>query len=92
MASVTETPEHADGTPAAEAGPPAPPVDAILAALDKTGHGWLRRIVVTAEGGSIVLRGRVPSFYLKQMAQVIALAVPGVAVLRNELQVQGGNP
>ncbi len=64
---------------------------AVRMALEKTGHGWLRRIVVALEGESIVLRGTLPSFYLKQMAQVTVLAVPGVAALRNELVVEGGH-
>jgi osmotically-inducible protein OsmY len=81
MTTVTENPEHADS-----------PVDTVLAALDATGQSWLRRVAVTAEDGVIVLRGRVPSFYLKQTAQAITLAVPGVAGVRNELQVLGGNP
>ena len=63
---------------------------AVLGALDKTGYGWLRRIAVVAEGGVAVLRGNVPSFYLKQMAQETVMAVPGVEGVRNELQVEGG--
>lgn len=59
-------------------------------ALRKTGHGWLRRIVVLAEAEFIVIRGKVPSFYLKQMAQVTVMAVPGVELVRNELEVEGG--
>lgn len=64
-----------------------PLADAALAALHRTGHGWLRRIVVEIDGGAIVLRGQVPSYYLKQLAQVTVLAVPGVEVVRNDLQV-----
>ena len=64
--------------------------DAVRSALDKTGHGRLRRIDVEVEGQTVFLRGRLPSFYLKQMAQVTVLAVPGVALLRNEIQVEGG--
>ena len=59
------------------------------AALEKTGHGWLRRIVVVAEAEVIVLQGKVPSFYLKQMAQVTVMAVPGIELVRNELEVEG---
>lgn len=65
-------------------------VAAVRNALDKTGHGWLRRIEVGVESGCVVLRGRVPSFYLKQMAQVTVLAVPGADLVRNDLQVEGG--
>jgi osmotically-inducible protein OsmY len=68
-----------------------PLADAVRSALAETGHGWLQRVVVAIEGGSVVLRGKVPSFYLKQMAQTTVMAVPGVEVMRNELQVEGGN-
>jgi osmotically-inducible protein OsmY len=59
-------------------------------ALQKTGHGWLQRVEVVTEDAVIVLRGRVPSYYLKQIAQATVMAVAGVEVLRNELQVEGG--
>ena len=64
--------------------------DAVRNALHQTAHGWLQRVAVTVEAGSIVLRGKLPSFYLKQVAQTIVLTVPGVATLRNELHVEGG--
>lgn len=35
----------------------------------------------------IVLRGSVPNYYMKQLAQAIALVVPGALNLRNELSV-----
>ena len=63
---------------------------AVRMALERTGHGWLRRIVVVPDGESIVLQGILPSYYLKQMAQVTVLTVPGVRALRNELVVEGG--
>lgn len=77
---VTELPE---GTPVV------PLSDAVRSALDGTGRTWLRRVSVSVYGGVVLLQGRVPSFYLKQMAQVIVMAVPGVGVVRNELQVEG---
>lgn len=69
-----------------------PSVEAIRAALHGSGRGWLRRIEVGVEGGCVVLRGQVPSYYLKQMALAAALAVPGVGSVRNELQVAEGRP
>jgi osmotically-inducible protein OsmY len=48
----------------------------------------LRTVEVCARDGHVVLRGRVPSYYLKQVAQEVALAMPGVLQLRNELDVQ----
>jgi osmotically-inducible protein OsmY len=59
-------------------------------ALARTGHAWLRRVEVTVEAGRVVLRGDVPSYYLKQMAQVTVLALPDVPGLENDLRVTAG--
>jgi osmotically-inducible protein OsmY len=88
MTSVTETPELPVEAPAQLT---VAPTEAVRLALGETGYTWLRRIDVSAEGACVVLRGGVPSFYLKQLAQKTVLAVAGVKVLRNELQVEGGN-
>ena len=70
---------------------PSPDPGAVVAAarqaLARTGHRWLERVEVVAEAGWLVLRGDVPSFYLKQLAQVTVLALPDVPGLRNELRV-----
>jgi osmotically-inducible protein OsmY len=67
-------------------------VGAIRQALDTTSHGWLHLVAVVTEGDVVVLRGRVPSFYLKQIAQEAVLAVPDVGVLRNKLEVRVPEP
>src|SRR5262245_29269392 len=87
MTYVSDSPEPTDGPP-----PPGVPerpdlVDAVLAALHKTGHAWLRRAIVLSSYGVIVLRGTVPSYYLKQLAQVTVMTVPGVESVKNELEV-----
>jgi osmotically-inducible protein OsmY len=56
-------------------------------ALGATGHGPLRGIQVAVHAGLIILGGRVPSYYLKQVAQATALAVPGARHVRNDLDV-----
>jgi osmotically-inducible protein OsmY len=56
-------------------------------ALRATGYGSLRGIEVTAHARLVSLRGRVPSYYLKQVAQTTALAVPGARQVRNDLDV-----
>jgi osmotically-inducible protein OsmY len=76
-----------EGTPPSQPSGRSPIVDAIRHALGATSHRWLQLVAVATEGDAVVLRGRVPSFYLKQVAQETVLAVPGVAVLRNELDV-----
>lgn len=56
-------------------------------ALRATGYLPLRRVEVRAQFGVITLRGRVPSYYMKQLAQATALGEPGVCEVRNELDV-----
>jgi osmotically-inducible protein OsmY len=56
-------------------------------ALGATGYAPLRGIEVTVHERLVILGGRVPSCHLKQIAQTIALAVPGVHQVRNDLEV-----
>ena len=88
----TSAPGQAGEATLTGAAVPPPLADAVRSALAQTRHGWLQRVVVAGEGGRVVLRGKVPSYYLKQMAQTAAMTVQGVEVLQNELQVEGGNP
>jgi osmotically-inducible protein OsmY len=56
-------------------------------ALRATGYPPLRAIEVTVQAKLVILGGRIPSYYLKQVAQTTALAVPGVQQIRNDLEV-----
>ncbi len=56
-------------------------------ALCATGYLSLRAVEVSACDGQIVLRGRVPSYYMKQVAQAVGLAIAGVRGLHNHLDV-----
>lgn len=56
-------------------------------ALRSTGCAALRDVRVLVSTGFVILRGKVPSYYMKQNAQEAALSVPGVAELANELEV-----
>lgn len=47
-----------------------------------------RSIEWRLEEGTLVLRGRVTSFYQKQMAQTAARRLPGVERIVNELEVE----
>jgi osmotically-inducible protein OsmY len=91
MTKAPDIPEQAGGTELPNSPETVPTAEAVRVALDGTGYGWLRRVEISTEGGCVVLRGRVPSFYLKQLALGTVLAVPGVKGLRNELEVEGGN-
>jgi osmotically-inducible protein OsmY len=61
-------------------------------ALRATGYGPLRGIEVTVHARLVILGGRVPSYYLKQVAQTTALAVSGARQVRNELDVSRPQP
>lgn len=56
-------------------------------ALRATGHLPLRYLEFTEDGGVVTLRGRLPSYYLKQIAQTVVLAIPGVDGVCDELDV-----
>lgn len=63
-------------------------LSAIEKALFITGYsGTLRGIQVEVHAGSVVLSGRLPSYYLKQTAQVNAMKVHGVVQVINEISV-----
>jgi osmotically-inducible protein OsmY len=61
-------------------------------ALRATGYGPLRRIEVTVRARLVILGGCVPSYYLKQLAQTIALAAQGARQVRNDLDVGRPQP
>jgi osmotically-inducible protein OsmY len=56
-------------------------------ALHAAGYGPLRRIKVAVQARLVILAGRVASYYLKQIAQTVALTVPGTHQVRNDLEV-----
>jgi osmotically-inducible protein OsmY len=62
-------------------------VERVQRALRATGYAPLRGIEVVVHARLVILAGRVPSYYLKQVAQETALAVPGTHQVRNDLDV-----
>jgi len=70
----------------------ASPADAHLAsqidrALRATGYLCLRNLAFLVAEGLVILRGRLPSYYMKQVAQATVRAVPGVGDVHDELDV-----
>jgi hypothetical protein len=57
-------------------------------ALRDAGYSDLDAVDVSIDGELVVLRGRVPSYYLKQIAQAVVIAVPGVAQCRNDVEAR----
>ena len=56
-------------------------------ALHATGYRPLRGVDIAIHCEVVFLRGRVPTYHMKQLAQAAALAVPGVCEVRNELDI-----
>ena len=61
--------------------------ETIELALRACGYLDLRELDVTVHGKDVVLRGRLPSYFLKQMAQTTVLRVQGISRLDNEIDV-----
>jgi hypothetical protein len=56
-------------------------------ALTASPHAYLRQLVVTVNDSEVVITGRVPSYYLKQMAQEALRPSLGCRRLRNHVLV-----
>jgi hypothetical protein len=61
----------------------------VLASLIDSGYAALRLIGCDVDHNQVILRGIVPSYHLKQLAQVCALRVEGVGRIHNRLEVRG---
>lgn len=56
-------------------------------AMQQTGYLPLRSVQVVAHEGFVSLKGRVPTYYLKQVAQSTAMSIDGVDALENDITV-----
>lgn len=64
-----------------------PAVASVKQSLRSSGYHSLRNLHVTQSQDQILLAGKVPSYYLKQMASVLATTAGNGLVVRNELVV-----
>jgi len=58
--------------------------------LQKTGYHQLRRLDVVVEDGQVRLSGRLPQFYLLQLAQQAVMKTEGVLNLDNGIEIVRG--
>ena len=56
--------------------------------LRRSGYMSLRSVRTAVDCGCVRLHGRVPSYYLKQLAQTVALSIEGVEKVENNLIVE----
>ena len=57
------------------------------AVLRRSSHSELRDVSCDFSGGVLTLRGHVPSYHLKQLAQASVADVPGVVEVHNRVEV-----
>jgi hypothetical protein len=62
-------------------------IDEVCQALRSTGYPALRGILVEVDAGQILLRGNVPSYFLKQQAQTVAREIGRRHRIQNEIEV-----
>ena len=56
-------------------------------ALRRSSYFELRNVSCEFSGGVLILRGRVPTYHLKQLAQASVADVPGVVEVHNRVEV-----
>jgi hypothetical protein len=60
---------------------------AVKVCLRKSPYSDIRNLSCDYDHGVLVLRGRLASYYEKQLAQVVVAKLPGIAQLVNEIEV-----
>lgn len=63
--------------------------DKVANALRSTGYVQLHNLNVRVDDRDIHLHGRLPSYYLKQVAHYAVLRVPGVNTLVDDIDIVG---
>lgn len=61
--------------------------NSVRSSLQQTGYQQLRRLDVAVEDGRVRISGRLPQFYLMQLAQQAVMKTQGVVNLENGIQV-----
>jgi hypothetical protein len=61
--------------------------DAVRVCLRKSPYSEIRDLSYDFDHGVLVLRGRLSSYYEKQLAQVVIARLPGISQLVNEIEV-----
>lgn len=74
---------HVNGPPDSDQGI----VDSVKHRLDATGYFALRSVQVYCNHGRVTLQGRVATYFLKQVAQTVALSTVGPCDIDNDIWV-----
>lgn len=60
----------------------------VTEALHRSPHIFMRRVRCELREGLVILHGELASYYQKQMAQEMAMRVPGVELVVNKIEVK----
>lgn len=60
----------------------------VYRALLGTGRSGLQRVNIAVDGGQVTLQGIVPTYYMKQLAQELAMSVDGIERVHNDVTVE----
>ncbi len=63
-------------------------VDRLRESFEQLGYPQLNAVECSSEGDELRLSGELNSFYLKQVAQSVAVKIPGVREVHNEIKVR----
>lgn len=66
---------------------PALITDVAAARLQASSYPSIRKVLCVYEEGVLLLRGRLPTFFLKQMAQIAVADIEGVKQVVNQIEV-----
>lgn len=61
--------------------------DRVRLSFERLGYPQLNAIKLTANGNVMLMTGKLNSFYLKQIAQTVAIKVPGISSVDNKIEV-----
>ncbi len=61
--------------------------DRVRICIHSKGYPQLHAVDCESEGDSVLLSGKIESFYMKQLAQEVATRTPGVRIVQNDIQV-----
>lgn len=62
-------------------------IDQLQAQIARRLNGRLRNLQLLVRGHGLVLRGRAPSYYVKQLVQHEVMAATSLPILANEIEV-----
>ncbi len=63
-------------------------VELLRISFDQLGYQQLNNVKCEVDGNDLILSGQLKSFYLKQIAQSVAIKIPGVESVQNRIEVE----